>query len=123
MHIDNKRKNSLVLGKGLARGLDNTTLTTEAVYPVNFTESEKRFVLSLHYNGRDSFLFINASKIYQFKAKNSEIKPYSLCLGNISKNFTFDNMKKNRIKMKYTFFFLLMIDLLLLTKFQISIYF
>ena len=105
MHIDNKRKNSLVLGKGLARGLDNTTLTTEALYPINFTESEKRFVLSLHYNRRDSFLFINASKIYQFKAKNSEIKPYSLCLGNISKKFTFDNMKKNRIKMKYTFFF------------------
>ena len=100
MHIHNKRKNSLVLGKGLARGLHNATETTEALYPINFTESEKRFLLSLHYNGRDSFLFINVSKIYQFKAKNSEIKPYSLCLGNISKDFIFDNMKKKKTGLK-----------------------
>ena len=42
--------------------------------------------------------FVNATKIYQFKAKDSEIKIYSLCLGNISKDFTVINMKKNRIK-------------------------
>ena len=38
----------------------------------------------LHYNGDDSFLFVNAVKVYQFKEKDSEIKPYPLCLVNIS---------------------------------------
>ena len=50
--------------------------------------------LSLHCNGSSCFLFVNGVKIYQFKANDSEIKPYSLCLGNISKDFTNDNMKK-----------------------------
>ena len=44
-------------------------------------------------------MFVNAAKISQFKAKDSEIKEYTLCLGNISNNFTINNMKKNRIKM------------------------
>ena len=59
---------------------------------INLTGSEKRFILSLHYNRSDSFLFVNAIKIYQFKVKDSEIKPYPLYLGNISKDFTIDNM-------------------------------
>ena len=75
------------------QGLDDTTLTAEAKYP-NFTQSGKRFVLSLHYNGSNSFLFVNATKVYQFKAKNSEIKDYALCLGNVSKDLKINNMKK-----------------------------
>ena len=55
-------------------GLDDTTLTTEAKYPINFKQPNKRFVLSLHYNRSNSFLFVNATKIYQSKAKNSEMK-------------------------------------------------
>ena len=51
-------------------------------------------MFSLYYNGSHSFLFVNAGKMYQFKANDSEIKPYLLCLGNISKHFTMDNMKK-----------------------------
>ena len=69
-------------------------MTAGAKYPINFTKSGKRFVLSLHYNGHNSFLFVNATKIYQFKAKISETKDYALCLGNILKDFTIDNMKK-----------------------------
>ena len=67
-----------------------TTVTTEAKYPINFTQTNK----SLHNNGKNSFLFANARKIYQFKAKMSEINDYALCLGNISKDFTINNMKK-----------------------------
>ena len=52
---------------------DDTTLTVEAKYPISFTQSGKRFVLSLHYNRSNSFLFVNA-KIYQFKAKDSKKK-------------------------------------------------
>ena len=79
VHDDNKGKDILILGEGPTQGLDNTTLTAEAKYPINFTQSNKRLVLSLHYNESDSFLFVDATKIYQFKAKNSEIKKYPLC--------------------------------------------
>ena len=52
---------------------------------------------SLHYKGSKKFLFVNATKLYQSKAKNSEIKDYALCLGNVSKDFTINNIKKSRI--------------------------
>ena len=55
-------------------------------------------MLSLHYNGINSFLFVNVTKIYRFKEKNSEIKDYTLCLGNISKDFTINNMKKTGLR-------------------------
>ena len=68
LHIDNKNKDILILGEGTTQGLDDTTLTAEAIYPINLTRPNKRFVLSLHYK---SFLFVNATKLYQFKAKKS----------------------------------------------------
>ena len=57
-------------------------------------------MLSLHYNGSNSFLFVNVVKIYQFKAKDSEIKLYPLFLGNILKYFTLDDLEKIRVKRK-----------------------
>ena len=51
-------------------------------------------MLSLHCNGANSYLFVNGTEIIKFKAKDSEIVPYSLCLGNISKDLINDNMKK-----------------------------
>ena len=83
MHIDNKNKDILIIGEGPTQGLDDTTLTTEAKYPINFTQWGKRFVLSQHYNRNKSFLFVNGTNIYQFKTENSEIKDYTLFLGNI----------------------------------------
>ena len=94
VHIDNKNKDILILVERPTQGLDDTTLVAETKYTINFTQPNKRLVLSLHYN----FLFANATKIYQFKAKNSEIKDYTLCLGNTSKDFKINNMKKNRIR-------------------------
>ena len=94
MHTDNKNKDILMLREGPTQRLDDTTLTTEAKYPIKFTQPRKRFVLSLNYNGSNSFLFVNATKIYQFKAKDSEIKIYSLCLANVSGHFSANNMKK-----------------------------
>ena len=90
---------------GLTHGLDDTTLTGEAKNLINFTETRKRFVLSLDYIGSNSFLFLNATKVYQFKAKNSEIKENALCLGNVSKDFRIKKMyKKTRIKGVANFF-------------------
>ena len=95
VHVDNKRKKFV---EGPTQGLDDTTLKTEAKYPINFTQSGKRFVLSLHYNESNSFLFVNAIIVCEFKANNSEIKDYALCLGNVSKDFAINNMKKTGLK-------------------------
>ena len=98
VHVDNKNKDISILGEEPTQEFCDTTLRAEAKHRINFTQSGKRFVLSLHDNGNNSFLFVNATKIYQFKAKDSEIKDFTLCLGNISKDFTINNMKKNRLK-------------------------
>ena len=105
VRVDNKKKDVLVLGFSPTQGLDDTTLTAEAQYLINFSRSNRKFFLSLHYNGSNSFVFVNAAKIYQFTAKDSKIKKYPLCLGNISGDFSANNMKKNRIKWMCVRFF------------------
>ena len=62
MRIDNNKKDILILGIGPTQGLDDSTLTAEAQYSINFSKSNRKFCLSLHYNGSSSFLFINAKK-------------------------------------------------------------
>ena len=54
--------------------------------------------MSLHYNGADSYLIVNGIEIIKFKAKDCEITPYEQCLGNISKDWSIDNMKKTSLK-------------------------
>ena len=76
VHIINKGKDILFLAKGQKQGLDNITLSAEAENSINFTRSNIKFCLSLLYNGRNSFLFVNTTKIYQFKVNDSEIKIY-----------------------------------------------
>ena len=83
----------LILGRGPTQGLEHT-LTAEKNYPINFTVTKKQFCLSLHYNGANSYLFVNGTEIYKFNAKDSEIVASLLCLGNISKDWSTDNMKK-----------------------------
>ena len=91
--IDNRKKDILTLGKGPTQGLRHT-LSAEKMYTINFTENFKKFSLSLHYNGANSYLFVNAKETHKFKAKDSEIVATPLCLGNISKDWSVDNMKK-----------------------------
>ena len=93
VHIDNKKKDILILRIDPTQGLEHT-LTAEKMYSINFTVTKKKFCLSLHYNGANSCLFVNAIEIYKFKAKDSEIVATTLCLGNISKDWSIDNMKK-----------------------------
>ena len=94
VHVDNKKKDISILGEGATQGLDGTTLTAEKKYLINFTKSGKKFCLSLHYNGRNSYLFVNGTEIIKFKGKDSEFVATPLCLGNISKDLSEDNMKK-----------------------------
>ena len=96
VHIDNKNKDISILGEGPTQGLDDAILTAEAKYLINSTQSRKRFVIILHYNGSNSFLFVNTTKLYQLKPKDSEIKDYRVCLGNISKYLTINNIKKKQ---------------------------
>ena len=91
-HIDNKKEDILVLGKGPTQELEHN-LTAEKMYSINFTVT-KKICLNLHYNGANSYLFVNDKEIYEFKAKDSEIVTTQLCLGNISKDWSADNMKK-----------------------------
>ena len=91
VHFDNKRKDILILGEEPTQRLDDTTLIAEAKYPISFTKLGKIFVLSLLYNGNNNFLFVNATKINQFKAK-------------VSKDFKINNMKKAGLKEVANFF-------------------
>ena len=92
-HIDNKKKDKLVLEKRPTQGLEHT-LTVEKMYSINFTVTKKKFCLCLHYNGGNSYLFVNGTEIYNFKPKDFEIVATPLCLGNISKDCSVDNIKK-----------------------------
>ena len=92
--LSTKKNNILVLGKDFVQGINDTTIYAEKMYSINFTENNRKFCLSLHYNGENSYLFVNGTEIHKFKAKDIEIVASPLCLGNISKNFSADNMKK-----------------------------
>ena len=94
VHVDNKGKDILILGKVPTQGLGEHSLTAEKMYSVNFTDNGDKYCLSLHYNWANSYLFVNDTEIIKFKAKDSAIVASPLCLGNISKDWSTDNMKK-----------------------------
>ena len=73
VRVDYKKKDILILGEGPTQGLDGTTLTTQKKYSINFTQNNKRFCLSLHYNEANSYLFVNGTEIIKLKAKVSEV--------------------------------------------------
>ena len=118
--IDDKKRDILILGKDPTQGVDDTTFTAEAQYSVNFSRSNRKNCLSMHYNGNNSFLYVNAIKIYRFKAKDSEIKQYPLCLGNISGDSSANNMDRTGLN-GCVYDFSLIIELLVLVLLSISI--
>ena len=85
-HANNKTKDVLVLGRRLIQKIDDTTIFAEKMYTPNFTIANKTFCLSLHYNGDDSYLFINSKNVLKFKAKKQSVVE-KLSLGNISADF------------------------------------
>ena len=93
------------------------------MHSINFTVTKKKFCLSLHYNGADSYLFVNGTEIYKLKVKDSEIVATPLCLGNVSKDWSADNMKK--LDLMVMFMALVLITMLLMfmtSKISISIW-
>ena len=97
VHVHNKGKDILILGKGPTQGLGEHSLTAEKTYSVNFTDNGDKCCLSLRYNGANSYLFLNGTEIIKFKAKDSKILPSPLCLGNISKDWSVDNIKDTEL--------------------------
>ena len=92
-HVDNKGKDILILGRGPTQGLGEHSLAAQKMYSVNFTDHRKKCCLSLHYHGANSYLFANKTEIIKFQAKDSNIIATPLCLGNISKDWSVDNIK------------------------------
>ena len=68
--IDNRQKDILIFGKGPTQRLEHA-LSAEKMYSINFSASNKKFCLSLHCNGANSYLFVNGIEIYKFKVKDS----------------------------------------------------
>ena len=94
VHANNKPINILVFGKDYTQGLDHTAIYAEKLYSVNFTKTNTKFCLSLHYNGSNSYLFVNGTDSHKFKTKYSGTIAAPISLGNISRDFSVDNMKK-----------------------------
>ena len=82
--IDNRKKDILILALGPTQGLEHT-LSAEKMYSINFAKGNKKTCLSSHYNGANSYLFVNGTEIHKFKARYCAIGATPLCLGNISK--------------------------------------
>ena len=94
-HANNKANNIFVMGDGFVQGIHDTTLYVEKIYNQNFTQPNKKFVLSLHYNDNDSYLFINGKQELKFKAKSSQILiEKRLCIGNLSAQWTASESEK-----------------------------
>ena len=75
VHANNKTKNILVLGKDFIQGLDNTTIHAETLCSINFTKTNTKFFLSLHYNGANSYLILNVEKFINLKQKIPRLWP------------------------------------------------
>ena len=97
-HATNKTQSALVLGHGLIyqyynNNTNDTTIYAEKTYSPNFTVDNKIFCLNLHYNDDNSYLFDNGEQIINFKAKNSGLIKYPMCLGGLSKDFNKNSHK------------------------------
>ena len=83
-HASNKANNIYVMGKAYIQKINDTTIYTEKMFYRNFTDPGKKFVISLHYNGENNYLFVNGKEELKFKAKTDQIIKENLCLGNLS---------------------------------------
>ena len=93
-HANNKRINIYVMGKDYVQRINDTTIYAENIYYRNFTDPGKKFVLSLHYNGDNSYLYVNGNQELKFKAKADQLVKEKLCLGNLSDQWTASESEK-----------------------------
>ena len=94
VHATNEANHIYLMGDGLTQGINDTTIYTEKKYFRNFTEPNVKFVLSLHYNGDDSYLFVNGRQELKFKCKTDQLVKEKLCIGNLSNQWTTSESEK-----------------------------
>ena len=94
IHATNSANNIYVMGKNFIQGINDTAIYAEKRFHNNFTEFGVKFVLNLHYNGDNSYLFANGRQELKFKAKDDQIINEKLCLGNLSSEWTTSESEK-----------------------------
>ena len=94
VHKTNRANHIFLMGTGLTQGIHNTTLYAEKSFYRNFTGPGKKFMLSLHYNGDDSYLFVNGRQELNFKCKTDQLVKEKLCIGNLSDQWTMSESEK-----------------------------
>ena len=112
VHVTNRTNHIYVMGKGFVQGINDTTIYSEKNFYRNFTDPGKKFVLSLHYNGDESYLFVNGRQELKFKCKTDQLFKEKLCLGNLSDQWTTSESEKTGL---YEYVYDFVVDLNLLT--------
>ena len=92
-HANNKANNIYVMGKDYIQKINDTKIYAEKMYR-NFTDPGKKFVLSLHYNGNNSYLYVNGNQELKFKTKTDQLVKEKLCLGNLSDQWNTSESEK-----------------------------
>ena len=96
IHVTNRANNIYIMGTGLTQGINDIryTIYAEKNFYRNFTDFGKKFMLSLHYNGDDSYLFFNGRQELKFKCKTDQLVKEKLCIGNLSDQWTTSESEK-----------------------------
>ena len=94
VHATNRANNIYVMGKAFVQGINDTTIYAEKKFYRNFTDPGKKFVLSLHYNGDNNYLFANSRQELKFKAETDELVKENLCIGNLNDQWTASESEK-----------------------------
>ena len=96
VHATNRANHIYLMGDVFTQGIHDTMLYIEKKYFRNFIEPNVKFVLSLHYNGDDSYLFVNGRQELKFKAKTDQLVKEKLCIGNLSDQWTTSESEKKQ---------------------------
>ena len=97
IHATNRANSIYIMGKNVSQGINDTTVYAEKLFHNNFTELGLKFVLRLHYNGDNSYLFANGREELKFKAKDDQLIDEKLCLGNLSSEWTTSESEKTGV--------------------------
>ena len=97
VHATNRANHIYLMGTGLSQGINDTKIYAEKNFYRNFTDFGKKFVLSLHYNGDNSYLFVNGRQELKFKAKTDQLVKEKLCIGNLSDQWTTSESEKTGV--------------------------
>ena len=97
VHATNRANHLYLMGTGVTQGINDTTIYAEKKFYRNFADFSKKFVLSLHYNGDNSYLFVNDRQELKFKAKADQLVKEKLCIGNLSDQWTTSESEKTGV--------------------------